>query len=166
MDDIKPNETYKRRLYFPTYSQTFSLWMCYEIICAEFLRLFASNGKQVTLTEKPKSEQILSLGKGIRGVRFDVVAKTEDYHIYCIESQRDFMRESYTVRTLYYGCIAMATKSLKQKEDFKELRPVTVIFVYIDNTASTEPIDVMNVYKRKDVEESYTTKQVLPYNVN
>jgi hypothetical protein len=133
-----------------------------EVICTEFLKLFAAGGRPVNLVGKPKKEQDLKLGKGIRGVRFDVVAEDTDYHIYCIDSQRVFFQESYTDRTLYYGCSAMAAKSLKEKEDFKQLRPITVIFIYIDNTASTESIDVMNVYKRKDVQAG--AQDIQPYN--
>jgi predicted transposase/invertase (TIGR01784 family) len=136
--------------------------MCQETICQEFLKLFATNGQPVKLLEKPKTEQGIDLGKGIRGVRFDVIAEDTDYHIYCIDSQRVFMQDSYTDRTLYYGCSAMAAKSLKKNEDFKQLRPVTVIFIYIDNTASTESIDVMNVYKNKDVQSR--AKDINPYN--
>ena len=119
------------------------------------------NGQPVTLLEKPKKEQVINTGKGIHGVRFDVVAETQDYHIFCIDSQRIFKQDSYSDRTLYYGCTAMANKSLREKEDFNQLRPVTVIFIYIDNVASKESIDIMNVFKRRDVESSNTP---LPYN--
>jgi len=136
--------------------------MCNETICAEFIRIFATDGQQpVTLLEKPKTEQVANTGKGIHGVRFDVMATTHDYHIYCIDSQRIFKQESYSDRTLYYGCMAMSTKSLQEKEDFDQLRPVTVIFIYIDNAASKESIDVMNIYKRRDVESA---KSPQPYN--
>ena len=156
-EDITP----ERRPYFPTYGWTFPLWMCNEVICAEFIRLFAMDGQPVTLLAKPKTEQSINTGKGIRSVRFDVVAETQDYHIYCVDSQRIFKQESYSDRTLYYGCMAMATKSLREKEDFDQLRPVTVIFIYIDNVASKESIDVMNIYKRRDVENISTPQ---PYN--
>jgi hypothetical protein len=119
------------------------------------------NGEPVTLLAKPKTEQVVNTGKGIRGVRFDVVAETQDFHIFCIDSQRVFKQESYSNRTLYYGCMAMAGKALHEKEDFDQLRPVTVIFIYIDNIASNESVDVMNVYKRRDVENSNTPA---PYN--
>ena len=154
------NETLnvERRLYFPTYDQIFPLWICEESICEEFIRLFASNGLSVKLVSKPKSEHIVNIEKSIRGIRFDAVAETgsdkelQDYHIYCIDSQRVFMKESYIDRALYYGCVAVATKSLKAKESFDKLRPVTIIFIYIDNTASTKPIDIINIYKRSDIE--------------
>ena len=152
----------ERRPYFPTYSETFPLWMCNETICAEFLKLFANRGKPVKLAGKPKKEQPIDLGNGIRGVRFDVIAEDTDYHIYCIDSQRVFFQESYTDRTLFYGCIAMAAKSLRKNEDFKHLRPATVMFIYIDNTASTESVDVMNIYKNKDVQSR--SKDIQPYN--
>jgi len=151
-----------RRPYFPTYSETFPLWMCHETICAEFLKLFANHGKPVKLTGKPQKEQPIDLGAGIRGVRFDVVAEDTDYHIYCIDSQRVFFQESYTDRTLFYGCVAMAAKSLRKNEDFNQLRPVTVIFIYIDNTASTESIDVINLYKLEDVKSG--SRNIQPYN--
>ena len=169
-DEAQKKFMSERRLYFPTYNQTFPLWIRNEIICEEFLRLFATNGKSVTLLAKPKSEDIVNVEKGIRGVRFDTVAKTgtsedaQDFHIYCIDSQREFERESYVDRELYYACVAMATKSLKTNEDFSMLRPVTVIFIYIDNSASTNPIDLVNLYRRRDIEihsvavQPYTAK--------
>jgi len=100
----------ERRLYFPTYGGTFPLWMRNKVICEEFLRLFARGGKPVKLLGKPKKEQAINLGDDIRGVRFDIVAEAEDFHIYCLEAQREFMPESRTDRTVYYGCTG-ATRS-------------------------------------------------------
>ena len=152
----------ERRPYFPTYSQTFPIWMQNETICEEFIRLFARNGQPTKLLSKPQREQVINIGKGIRGVRFDIVSETQDYHIYCMESQRIFIQKSNTDRTLFYGCVAMASKSLKENEDFDKLRPVTVIFIYIDNTSTNEPIEVMNIYRKKDIELS--KGQIRPYN--
>jgi hypothetical protein len=119
------------------------------------------NGEPITLLEKPKVEHVVNVGKGIRGVRFDVVAETQDYHIFCIDSQRVFKKEEYSNRTLYYGCMAMASKSLREKEAFDQLRPVTVIFIYIDNDVSKESVDVIGLYKKRDVEGTVTPQ---PYN--
>ena len=99
-----------RRLYFPTYGGTFPLWMRNKVICEEFLRLFARGGKPVKLLANPEKEQPIDFGDDIRGVRFDIVAEAEDFHIYCLEAQREFMPESRTDRTVYYGCTG-ATRS-------------------------------------------------------
>ena len=145
----------KRRLHFPTYDQTFSVWMCNQLICEEFIRIFAMDGKPVKLLSQPTTQETIKVGKESKGVRFDVVTETTDVHIYCIESQRVFMQESYTDRTL-------AFKSLKRGEEYGELRPVTVIFVHLENTDSVEPIDVMNVYKKKEV--NLCLSSTMPYN--
>ena len=108
----------QRRLYFPTYGSVFPLWMCHEIICKEFLRLFIYKGIPVASISKPKKEVVLDLKGKIRGVRFDVITETgagresSDYHIYCIDAQRDFLIKSFADRNLYYGCVAVAAKSL------------------------------------------------------
>jgi len=120
------------------------------------------DGKPVKLLSQPTTQQTIKVGKESKGIRFDVVTETTDIHIYCIESQRVFMQESYTDRTLYYGCVAMAFKSLKRGEDYSELRPVTVIFVHLENTDSAEPVDVMNIYKKKEVKLCLSS--TVPYN--
>jgi len=113
------------------------------------------DGKPVKLLSQPTTQETIKVGKESKGVRFDVVTETTDVHIYCIESQRVFMQESYTDRTL-------AFKSLKRGEEYGELRPVTVIFVHLENTDSVEPIDVMNVYKKKEV--NLCLSSTMPYN--
>ena len=158
----QPPEKPDRRLYFPTYGGVFPLWMGNRAICEEFLRLFARGGQPVKLLVDPKKEQPIKFGGDIRGVRFDIVSEAEDFHIYCMEAQREFMPKSRTNRTLYYGCTAIAAKSLKKNEDFDKLRPVTVIFIYVDNTDSKESIDVVRMYKEKEAES--TKSNIRPYN--
>jgi len=121
------------------------------------LRLFINKGTPVASISKPETEVYLHFGGETRGVRFDVVTETgagreaSDYHIYCIDSQRDFLRESFADRTLYYGCTAIAAKSLDQNEPYEKLRPVTVVFIYIDQQATTEFIDEIKFYRASDI---------------
>ena len=121
------------------------------------MRLFINKGTPVASISKPETEVYLHFGGETRGVRFDVVTETgagreaSDYHIYCIDSQRDFLRESFADRTLYYGCTAIAAKSLDQNEAYEKLRPVTVVFIYIDQQATTDFIDEIRFYRMSDI---------------
>ena len=147
----------RRRLYFPTYGKVFPLWMCNETICKEFLRLFINKGALITSISKPESEVDLQLGGKVHGVRFDVMVDTgasreaNDYHIYCVDCQRDFQIKSFADRTIYYGCTAIAAKSLAKNESYEKLRPVTIVFIYIDQQATTDFIDEIVFYRASSI---------------
>ena len=135
--------------------------MCEEAICKEFLRLFIYKGIPVTSISKLETEVILDLGGKIRGVRIDVVyvetgagRKSNDYHIYCIDAQRDFLIKSFADRNLYYGCTTVAAKSLDKNEDFSKLRPVTIVFIYIDQQVTTDFVDEIKFYRYSDIKRN------------
>ncbi|MDR1531674.1 MAG: Rpn family recombination-promoting nuclease/putative transposase [Clostridiales bacterium] len=125
-------------LFFPLYNEVFKVWMGDKTICGRFIEAVA--GKKVTVSnirfEMESREEFL----GSKRTRLDIVAEEGDYAIYDVEAQRDHLKD-HKNRCVFYGCRKVSKYSLKKGETYSKLRPVTIIFINLENPEAVSYID-------------------------
>jgi predicted transposase/invertase (TIGR01784 family) len=121
--------------FIPLSDKIFSKWMSDIPICSAFLT--AVTGKKVNVTEVATEYGIGVLPYDSRNIRVDILAREGNFRIYNIDAQRRHL-PGHRERCVFYTSRIVSNESILGSEYYSDFRPVTVIFINVDNELENE----------------------------